>query len=362
MRGLNPGPSARLPARMYGISEPDMILGWGEELLLLRGPFSEQQSPDGGVPHVIWPCFEPSIGRRFLRPESWELCSAAEVWKIPEWRPTPCWTKPDPSLFFEQVKLLEKDFSCGMLKKLVPVYVWKAQVNYRETSLLPVLRRLLQNRGSSRKNLEGLYAWRKDGVFCVGDSPELLLSVSKDQLETMALAGTAPISRGASLFESSKDRIEHDWVVRAITESLLPRVSSLDIAPLALKETSTLAHLFTAITAKLSDSSAEGFLGLLQCLHPTPALGCYPGTDRNMTRLLGLRNEAGVDNSFGAPIGCVWQGQFKAWVAIRNIMLRGEQLHLHTGCGVVSESVASLEWEELKYKKEAICRNYSMTT
>lgn len=188
-----------------------------------------------------------------------------------------------------------------------------------------------------------------------GASPELLAHKQGDHFYTAGLAGSA--KRGVhgahdsmlaqALLESGKDRYEHALVVDFLRARLHPFVKTLHIpdAPTVMK-LPNIQHLYTPVQAELNDNA--DVLALVGALHPTPALGGMPqyiGVE--MVRQL----EPGTRGWFAAPIGWIdARGDGMFAVAIRSAVSSGKRVRLYAGAGIVADSDADKEWDEIELK------------
>ena len=126
-------------------------------------------------------------------------------------------------------------------------------------------------------------------------------------------------------------------------------------------ELPTLAHLYTPIKfaapppqdppdegAQMDSSSRRLFSQLIECLHPTPALGTLPRAG-GMELLRKMQADSGqIRNRFGAPLGAIFPtGKMVCFVAIRNIEWGAQKSQIGAGCGLVSASQLEREWEEV---------------
>ena len=89
-------------------------------------------------------------------------------------------------------------------------------------------------------------------------------------------------------------------------------------------------HLYTEIKANLNDKS---YIGLIDRLHPTPALGGYPKEEA----LDFIENkEFGTRGLYGAPVGYIdVYDDCEFIVAIRSMLIKEQQATLYAGCGIV---------------------------
>jgi anthranilate synthase component 1 len=64
---------------------------------------------------------------------------------------------------------------------------------------------------------------------------------------------------------------------------------------------------------------------------------------------------------YGGAVGYLsWGGDMDTAIAIRTAVLKGGELHIQVGAGVVADSVPSLEWKETLNKARAILRAAAM--
>ncbi len=200
-----------------------------------------------------------------------------------------------------------------------------------------------------------LFACRRGDACFLGASPEILAHVKDGQLRTHALAGTTirstdaqeDVRLGQALLESAKDRHEHQLVVDAICKALQPCCHAMEVSQTPeLKRLSRVQHLNTPIRAQLTPDT--GVLGILEAMHPTPAVGGYPRNEA----VDYIRHHEGWDRGwYAGPLG--WldsRGNGHFVVALRSALLRQRHSYLFAGCGLVGDSVPCLEYEETRVK------------
>jgi len=195
--------------------------------------------------------------------------------------------------------------------------------------------------------------WRGGRAF-VGATPERLVRLEGDAVRSSSLAGSIGRGAGASedatriaaLLASAKDRAEHEMVRRDLCAGLAELCEDVTAA----SEPSILTlphvhHLHTPVTARLRPGRT--LLGLLERLHPTPAVG---GTPR-ATALGFIRENEGMDRGwYAAPVGWLGRTQGEFAVALRSGVIAGREAWLFAGCGVVADSEAGSEYEESMLK------------
>lgn len=202
----------------------------------------------------------------------------------------------------------------------------------------------------------GCWTFAVDGL--VGSTPELLVRRTGDHVVSRVLAGTIPRSRdavvdaqhAAELLASAKDRVEHEYAVRSVADSLGPFCSDLVVprAPEVVR-LANVQHLQTDITGRLANG--ETALDLAAALHPTAAV-C--GTPTARARGL-IRELEGMDRGrYAGPVGWIdARGDGAFGIALRCAQIDPtdpRSLRMYAGCGVVQASEPHDELAESQTK------------
>ena len=194
----------------------------------------------------------------------------------------------------------------------------------------------------------------RSGVTFFGASPERLLRISGETLETEALAGTRP--RGdspaadarleAELLRSDKELREHRYVHASIARSLRELCTRVDTQDaVRVRKLAHVQHLHTSFSGTLRPGI--GLAQALQRLHPTPAVGGYPTC--GVSDLIAATE--GFDRGwYAGPVGWIGAGAAEFAVGIRAGVADGDTLHLYAGNGIVRGSTADAEWAEMEQK------------
>jgi len=188
------------------------------------------------------------------------------------------------------------------------------------------------------------------GRLLLGATPERLFRLSPGgRLETEALAGTAATGDEERLLASTKDREEHDLVVRGIRRALAPLVEELEGPPEpGIRRLPGLVHLWTPLAGRVRPGVTAA--DVLRALHPTPAVA---GTPREAA-LAWLRDHEAPRGAFAAPLVVSWpDGTVEAFVVLRAAVLEGRALHLRAGAGIVAGSDPARETDEILAKLRA---------
>jgi len=198
------------------------------------------------------------------------------------------------------------------------------------------------------------YVEPESGLAFLGASPERLFRRDRSSVVSEAVAGTRP--RGVSseddeglrddLLHSAKDLSEHSYVRIGIREALSPLCEELEIEEdVSDMKLTRGRHLRSKVRGTLREGVADA--GLLEALHPTPAVGGYPRS----VALEEIMNLEPFDRGwYAGPVGWIGAEASEFAVGLRSGLVRGRMLALFSGAGIVSGSVPDEEWAEIEQK------------
>ena len=199
-----------------------------------------------------------------------------------------------------------------------------------------------------------------DAVF-LGASPERLIRVDGERVETAALAGTAPRggsqaadrALGEALCGCRKNGAEHAAVVDFLESVLSGCCDDVKVAPApTLLRTRTVQHLCTELRARRRPGSPVTLLELVSRMHPTPAVGGAP----REAALRWLATHEGIERGwFAGPVGYLQsQGDGEFAVALRSALVRGRGATAWAGAGIVAGSEPHAEFTETELKLRTV--------
>ncbi len=313
-----------------------------------EGPFAEAAEPPEGVVFYV-------NDFTLSDPKPWK--TPARVVKVSQAHelnlelegaipPSIAWQKPETEWFKMAFRRIRRDVLSQKIRKMVPVLTEKGILLSGDMRALlsPVL-----------KAPTGLwsYAWLKGRGGFLGATPELLLSIENQKLQTMALAGTAKPNGAESFITDAKEIDEHEIVAGFLAETLMD-LGMVERSPREVSETSGLMHFRTELSVKL-DKKAD-LNALVKKLHPTPAVGCLPRDEISVQKLMEYRRQLHAPAFFGAPFGMKTDDAFHAVVSIRGLSWQGLNVDLPSGCGIVGGSAFDHEWRELRLKRESVVK------
>lgn len=213
-----------------------------------------------------------------------------------------------------------------------------------------------------REEFGGCYAFsfaNGRGQSFIGVTPERLVQFRKQELKTMALAGT--VSRGKtvwedarlarSLLESEKDLREHQVVIDAITRRLKRLKVDVKVSDQpTLMQLSNVQHLLSTLSARIE--SSLHILDMVEQLHPTPAVGGSPREEASQYIHSLEPFDRGLYAGALGYFNAAGEGEFV--VAIRSALIDGKKARIYAGSGIVEGSNPNREKEETDLKLKAM--------
>lgn len=187
-----------------------------------------------------------------------------------------------------------------------------------------------------------------------GASPEQLLKVKSDKLETTALAGTQKFNGIDEVDWAHKEKEEQQFVTDFILENLENFTEDLAFTNPYTYKAGNLLHIKTDISGTLSENA--NVKQVLDILHPTPAV-C--GLPKDKAREFILENEgydrkyySGYLGEFGA--GFYPESLTDLFVNLRCMEIDGDSAVLYIGCGITKDSDPEREYNETVNKSMTI--------
>jgi aminodeoxychorismate synthase component I len=206
---------------------------------------------------------------------------------------------------------------------------------------------------------------RADDLEILCTSPELLVSVSADgAVETRPIKGTRPRSSDPAedrhlreaLAASPKDRAENTMIVDLARNDLgrVCETGSVAVPEFCTVESyASVHHLVSTVRGQLKQG-----LGPIDVIR-----ACFPGGSMTgAPKVEAMKMISEVEHSqrgiFSGAIGWIGDdGAMDLNIVIRTIVKRGEQLSLHTGGAVTSDSVAEAEYSETMDKARVLAES-----
>jgi len=208
-----------------------------------------------------------------------------------------------------------------------------------------------------------MYVLKLDEEVIVGTSPELLVKVDGDRVETRPIAGTRPRGRTPEedlalekeLLADEKERAEHVMLVD-LGRNDLGRVSAYGSVKcdsyMEIERYSHVMHIVSNVTGKLREDK-DFFDAFLSCL-PAGTVSGAPKL-RAMEIIAELENEA--RGAYAGAIGYLgFSGNLDTCITIRTIIFKNGKAYVQAGAGIVWDSVPEKEYEETVNKAKGMLK------
>lgn len=219
-----------------------------------------------------------------------------------------------------------------------------------------------------------LFSTERSGTWLVA-TPEVLVRGRRDEMRTMALAGTMRLTEdqlsfdteGGSVSEadihwSTKNRQEQHYVETYITECVEHFSDDFSVKGPSTARAGDLVHLRSDITFKPYSMDVLG--NLLNALHPTPAV-C--GIPKEESRDFILRNESLPRLYYSGFSGILNpDGETSLFVTLRCMRMEDvsdenaspRRFTLYAGGGLLKESSCQTEWDETEAKMNTMRQTF----
>ena len=207
-----------------------------------------------------------------------------------------------------------------------------------------------------------MYYMRLGDRYIIGTSPELLVKVEGNIVETHPIAGTRP--RGADAWEdlrledelmgSIKDRAEHVMLVDLARNDLgkVCRFGTVRVKELyAIEKYQSVQHLVSRVEGVL-----ERGYDIVDALFATFPAGTVTGAPKPRAMELIAKYEGTARGPYAGALGILHGDGGEFAIIIRSIMINGDIARIQAGAGIVYDSVPELEFQETEYKLGSLKR------
>ena len=197
----------------------------------------------------------------------------------------------------------------------------------------------------------------------IGSSPEVLVRVEGNRVETRPIAGTRPRGKTSEedfrleeeLLSDEKERAEHLMLVDLARNDLgrIAKVGSVKVESfMRIERYSHVMHIVSDVAGVLREDSSA--VDVLKAAFPAGTVSGAP-----KVRAMQIIEELEPERR-GVYAGCVgyisFQGNMDMAIAIRTAVLRDREVFVQAGAGIVADSIPEREWEETLNKAKALMR------
>ncbi len=206
-----------------------------------------------------------------------------------------------------------------------------------------------------------MYYLKMDDEVIVGTSPELLVRVEGDRVQTRPIAGTRPRGKTPEedaayekeLLADNKEIAEHLMLVD-LGRNDIGKVSEFGTVRcdtfMEIERYSHVMHIVSNVSGKLRGDK-DFFDAFISCL-PAGTVSGAPKL-RAMEIIAELENEA--RGTYAGAIGYLgFSGNLDTCITIRTIVFKRGKAYIQAGAGIVWDSVPEKEYEETVNKAKAL--------
>jgi len=206
-----------------------------------------------------------------------------------------------------------------------------------------------------------MYYLKMDDEVIVGTSPEALVKVDGDKVETRPIAGTRPRGKTPEedlrlereLLADEKERAEHLMLVD-LGRNDIGRVSDFGTVRcdsfMEIERYSHVMHIVSNVSGRLRQDK-DFYDAFVSCM-PAGTVSGAPKL-RAMEIIAELENEA--RGAYAGAIGYLgFAGSLDTCITIRTIIFKGGKAYVQAGAGIVWDSVPESEYQETINKAKAL--------
>jgi anthranilate synthase component 1 len=213
-----------------------------------------------------------------------------------------------------------------------------------------------------------MFYLRMPQVTLVGSSPEILVRVVNGRLTVRPLAGTRP--RGATeeedrrlaeeLLADPKERAEHVMLVDLGRNDVgrVARYGSVEISDvMVIERYSHVMHITSNVSGQLAEGR-DAFDALRACL---PA-GTVSGAPKVRAMQIIDELEPHRRGPYAGAVGYIdFSGNMDTCIALRTMVIQGNQCYIQAGAGIVADSDPTSEYQETLSKAQGLLKAIEIT-
>lgn len=285
-----------------------------------------------------------------------DIAASRTLAPLPAWPPPTAFEEDAPARFTDGVERIIEHLAAGDVFQVNLSRGWQARFD----APLPPSALHARLREANPAPFAGLFAG--DGWAIVSSSPERLVSVRGDVVETRPIAGTRPRSPGddeqariRELVGHPKERAEHVMLID-LERNDLGRVctpGSVEVDELMTVESyAHVHHIVSNVRGRLRSDATPG--DVLRAVFPGGTItGCPKVRCMQIIAALEGQGRGAYTGAFG------WlnrDGDMDLNILIRSAELEGDTLRFRTGAGIVIDSVPQRELDETRAKARGLLR------
>tara|TARA_B100001057_G_scaffold468127_1_gene526985 strand:+ start:1124 stop:2575 length:1452 start_codon:yes stop_codon:yes gene_type:complete len=197
----------------------------------------------------------------------------------------------------------------------------------------------------------------------VGSSPEILVRLEHGDITVRPIAGTKPRGKNEEedkqleneLRNDPKELAEHLMLID-LGRNDIGRVAEIGSVntneKMIIERYSHVMHLVSNVVGKVRDNISP-----IAALRATFPAGTLTGAPK--VRAMEIIDELEVSRRriYGGAVGYIsWSGNMDTAIVIRSAVIKDNKIYVGAGGGIVADSIAEKEWEEVNNKSMAIVK------
>ncbi len=203
--------------------------------------------------------------------------------------------------------------------------------------------------------------------FLVGSSPEVMVRVEGNRIETRPIAGTRPRGRDEKednqfereLLADPKERAEHIMLVD-LARNDLGRVAEIGTVKvnelMGIERYSHVMHIVSNVIARLKTDK-----DIFDVIKATFPAGTLSGAPKVRAMEIIEEMEPGRRGAYGGAVGYFsFSGNMDTCITIRTFVIKGDEIFIQAGAGIVADSDPEREYNETVNKVKALTRAVEM--
>ncbi|HXG30846.1 MAG TPA: anthranilate synthase component I [Thermodesulfobacteriota bacterium] len=265
----------------------------------------------------------------------------------------------DPEGFMEAVRKTKEYIQAGDIIQAVISQRWKTKLDVSPFDLYRALRVLNPS--------PYMFYLKMGDDFLVGSSPEVMVRVEGDRVETRPIAGTRPRGRDEredaelerELLSDPKERAEHIMLVDLARNDLgrVAEIGTVKVDELMVVERySHVMHIVSNVVARLA--KGKDAFDVIKATFPAGTLSGAPKV-RAMEIIEEI--EPSRRGPYGGAVGYFsFSGNMDTCITIRTFVINGDEILIQAGAGIVADSDPEREYNETVNKVRALIRAVEM--
>ena len=200
-------------------------------------------------------------------------------------------------------------------------------------------------------------------IKLIGSSPEILVSVFDEKILTKPIAGTRPRGKDEiedkalqeDLLSDEKEKAEHLMLVDLARNDVgkVAETGSVKVDNFMYVERySHVMHIVSDVSGKLKEGLHP--LDVLKSVFP---VGTVSGAPKVRAMQIIEELEPDKRGAYAGAVGYIsFDGNLDTAIAIRTAVIRGDEIFIQAGAGIVADSIPEKEYEETINKAKAMIK------